>query len=137
MSTFKARVSVNDGTQFDVLYTSIEFKRDYDQKGKPTTRTRGGRLSFRIEADEGTEVLESMIVNEHKEISLKLDYINTRDQSIMRSTIGEGGYVMEYKEMLDSTNGEHASIFFTCYFNTITVGNASYLQEWSTGDITS
>lgn len=130
MGAFKAYVSIDGGPQHDVMYTSTRFFRLTDQKGKPTTRIQGGEIEFRIEAEAGSEIAEKMVVNEHKMIGLQLDYIQTEDNQIMRSTIGENGYIIDYKEMLDVTDGQQAQIYFKCRFTTLTVGGATHVQEW-------
>lgn len=131
MGSFKAKVSLNGSDKkYDVLYTSTKFFRKVDQKGKPTTRVQGGFVEIRVEAEAGVEILDAMVTSEHKMMSLQLDYIQTEDSSIMRTTTGEAGYITEYREMLDTTDDQQAQIYFKCHFTILNVGAVSHTNEW-------
>ncbi|MDG1331770.1 MAG: type VI secretion system tube protein TssD [Crocinitomicaceae bacterium] len=131
MGSFKAKVSLNGSDKkYDVIYTSTKFFRKVGPKGKPTTRVQGGFIEFRVEAEAGVEILDAMITSEHKMISLQLDYIQTEDSSIMRTTTGEAGYITEYREMLDTTDDKQAQVYFGCHFTILNVGAVTHTNEW-------
>ena len=131
MGSFKADVELNgSGRKYDVIYTSTKFYRKAGPKGKPTTIVQGGEVEFRIEAEAGTEVLEAMLVSQHKPMSIVLNYFQTEDEAIMRTTTGEFGYVTEYREHLDTQDGQQAQIYFKCRFQFLTVGGATLENPW-------
>ncbi|MFK7787142.1 MAG: type VI secretion system tube protein TssD [Crocinitomicaceae bacterium] len=131
MSSFKAELELNgDGKPMDVIYTSTKFFRKAGPKGKPTTIVQGGEVEFRVEANQETRILEAMLVSQHKPISIALRYFQTEDEQIMRETTGEFGFITEYREHLDTQDGQQAQIYFKCRFQFLTVGGATLEQNW-------
>lgn len=131
MGSFRATFSVNDGREHRVLFASTELSRGEGPLGKPTTVVSGGKLRVRIEAEAGTDVIEAMVNNQHAPVSAKLTYYKTEDDSVMRETIGELGFITKYVETIDTTGQEQATLLFDMRFQVLQIGGAVLENPWT------
>lgn len=52
MGSFRVTLELEGKKEIDVLFSSAEFSRKTDTKGKPVTRVFGGRITVKVESTE-------------------------------------------------------------------------------------
>ena len=127
--SFKAKLTIG-GKSFDVLHCSYSFRRDVDNKGRPSSGVYGGSVQLEIESTDDTSVLESMINNVYKAFSGTVTFQKRDEDAKMKELSFEDGYIVQYSEALDSIGSNPMTINFVISARKIKVGNAQHENEW-------
>ena len=130
MSSFRATLEMG-GKEYDVLYSSYEFKRNTDGKGKPASNVTGGYVSVTVESTEDTTAIEAMLNNQFKPVDGKIVYKKTDEDAKMKELAFKNAYIVQYKETLDTTDDVPMTIAMTFSAETLTVGNAELDNRWA------
>ncbi|NII28426.1 phage tail protein [Pseudoflavitalea sp. X16] len=126
--SFKSKLKVA-GKEVNVLACSYALKQETDATGRPSSITRGGKITLTIESTGDTSFFEWMTNNfERKDGSI---VFSKRDTDAAQKTLNfTEGYLVDYKENFDSTGDSPITETFTISAQTIEVGSGKHVNEW-------
>lgn len=127
--SFKAKLTIG-GKNFDVLHCSYSFRRDVDNKGRPSSNVYGGSVQLEIESTDDTSILESMINNVYKSFGGTVTFQKREEDAKMKELTFEDGYIVQYSEALDSVGSNPMTINFVISARKLKIGNAEHQNEW-------
>ncbi len=126
---FKATLKMG-GKEFDILHCNYAFRRDVDNKGRPSSIIYGGTVQVVIESTEDTSLLESMVNNIYKAQNGSVIFKKSDEDAKMKELQFTDAYIVQYTESLDVTGRSPMSISFTLSARTIKVSNAELVNDW-------
>ncbi|MCK0202189.1 type VI secretion system needle protein Hcp [Ornithobacterium rhinotracheale] len=130
MGSFRVTLKLEGKKEIDVLFSSAEFSRKTDAKGKPVTRVFGGRITIKVESVEDTTIIEAMLNNQFKPINGILIFKKFDEDSILKKFIFNNSYIVFYKEVFNPEKSKPMSIIVTFSSEQITIGEAFLDNQW-------
>ncbi len=127
--SFKATLEIGS-KKFDVLHCSYTFRRDVDNKGRPSSIIYGGTVDLEIESTEDTSVLESMVNNMYKAQNGSIIFKKSDEDAKMKELQFTDAYFINYAESIDSMGANPMTISFTISARKLKVGNAELVNDW-------
>ena len=126
--SFKSKLKVA-GKEVNVLACNYSLKQETDATGRPSSITRGGKITLTIESTGDTSFFEWMTNNfERKDGSI---VFSKRDTDAAQKTLNfTEGYLVEYRENFDSVGDNPITETFTISAQTIEVGGGKHVNEW-------
>ena len=126
--SFKAKLKVG-GKELNVLGCHYAMKQETDATGRPSSITRGGKVTVTVESNGETTFFEWMCNNfERKDGSIVFVKRDT-DATLKELTFKEA-YLVDYRENFDSTGENPITETFTLSAKEIAVGNGTHANEW-------
>lgn len=126
--SFKVTMKVA-GKEVNVLNCSYALKQETDATGRPSSITRGGKITLTIESTGDTTFFEWMCNNfERKDGSIV--YIKRDNKATLKELNFKEAYMVDYRETFDSTGDNPVSETFTISAQEISMGTGSYRNEW-------
>jgi hypothetical protein len=126
--SFKVKLKVG-GKELNVLDLSYQLKQETDATGRPSSITRGGKIHVTIESTGDTSQIEWMMTNfERKDGSIV--FIKRDTDATMKELQFKEAYMVEYRENFSSVNDQPVTETFTLSAKEITVGTATFINEW-------
>jgi len=129
MGSFRASFEFG-GKEFDVITSEYIFNRNTDDKGKPSSSVKGGRVTVCIESTADTSVIEAMLNSQFKAVEGKIVFKKTEEDSKMKEVEFKNAYIVYFKEELDVNNEIPMRLTVTFSAEELTVGNASLFNRW-------
>lgn len=129
MGSFRASLELA-GKTVDVLYSTYEFTRQVDKKGKPSSGVYGGEITFRIESTADSSIIEAMVNSQFKPVEGVITYKKTDEDASMRKVEFKNAYIIRFKETLDVTGESPMSCLVTVSAEEITIANATHFNRW-------
>ena len=126
--SFKAKLNVA-GKEVNILQHHFELEQETDATGRPSSVTRGGKITLIIESTGATDFFEWMCNNfERKEGSIV--YIKRDTDATLKELKFSEAYMVDYRENFDSTGENPVTEEFTISAKTISMGNGEHTNEW-------
>lgn len=126
--SFKAKLKV-DGKTVNVLNCSYALKQETDATGRPSSITRGGKITLTVESTGDTGFFEWMTNNfERKDGSIV--YSKRETDATMKELKFKEAYMVDYKESFNSISEEPIVETFTISAREITLGTGTHANEW-------
>ena len=126
--SFKARLKVG-GSEVNVLGCSYALKQETDATGRPSSITRGGKVTLTVESTGDTSFFEWMCNNfERKDGSVV--FIKRDTDATLKELTFKEAYLVDYRENFDSTGENPITETFTLSAKEISVGNGTHQNEW-------
>lgn len=126
--SFKAKLNVA-GKEVNILQHYFELEQETDATGRPSSITRGGKITLTIESTGATDFFEWMCNNfERKEGSIV--YVKRDTNATMKELKFTEAYMVDYRENFDSTGANPITEEFTISAKTISMGNGEHTNEW-------
>ena len=126
--SFKARLSVG-GNDFNILNATYDLNQEVDATGRPSSVTRGGRITITIESTDNTVVFEWMTNNfERKDGSIV--FVKRDTDATLKELKFSEGYLIKYKENFDATGQNPLTETFTISAREIEMGSGVHTNEW-------
>lgn len=126
--SFKARLKVA-GKEVNVLGCSYALKQETDATGRPSSITRGGKITLNVESTGDTTFFEWMCNNfERKDGSIV--FIKRDTDATLKELTFKEAYLVDYRENFDSTGENPITESFTLSAKEIGVGNGTHTNEW-------
>jgi hypothetical protein len=126
--SFKAKFKVA-GKELNVLGCHYALKQETDATGRPSSITRGGKITVTVESNGETTFFEWMCNNfERKEGSIV--FIKRDTDATLKELSFKEAYLVDYKENFDSTGENPITETFTLSAKEIGVGNGTHTNEW-------
>ena len=127
--SFKAQLDVA-GKKVNVLDLSYALKQETDATGRPSSITRGGKLTLTVESTGETNFFEWMCNNFERKDG-KIVFTKRDSDATMKELNFKEGYLVEYRENFNSTGDNPITETFTISAKEITMGNASHVNQWA------
>lgn len=117
------------GKEWNILNCHYQLKQETDATGRPSSITRGGKLTLTVEATGDTTLFEWMTNNfERKDGSVV--FIKRDNKATLKELNFKEGYVVEYRENFDATGSNPVTETFTISAKEINMGSGSHINEW-------
>ena len=127
--SFKVKMKVG-GKEVNVLSCTYALKQETDATGRPSSITRGGKITMTVESTGDTTFFEWMCNNfERKDGSVV--YIKRDNNATLKELNFKEAYLVDYRETFESTNESPVSETFTLSAKEITMGTGTYANEWA------
>jgi hypothetical protein len=126
--SFKATFTAG-GKTYNVLDASYAMKQETDQTGRPSSVTRGGKITVTVEANNETDLHEWMM-NSWERKDGKLTWIKRDSNATSKELNYNEAYMVDFKEGFNHADQTPATITFTISAKKLTIGNGSYENEW-------
>jgi hypothetical protein len=125
---FKLRLKVA-GKDVNVLSANYALKQETDATGRPSSITRGGKITVTIESTGDSTFFEWMTNNfERKDGSIV--FIKRDTDATMKELKFTEAYLVDYKENFDAANDLPVTETFTLSAKGIEVGSGKHENEW-------
>ena len=126
--SFKAKFNAG-GIEANILSCAYQLYQEVDATGRPSSISRGGRISITIEGTASTELFEWMCNSfEHKDGSLI--FIKRDSDATLKELKFKEGYLINFSETFSSTSSNPLNIVITISAKEITLGNGTHINEW-------
>lgn len=126
--SFKSKLKVA-GKEVNVLACNYALKQETDATGRPSSITRGGKITLTVESSGDTSFFEWMTNNfERKDGSVV--FIKRDTNATLKELVWTEGYLVDYKENFDSTGDNPITETFTISAQSIEVGSGKHVNEW-------
>ena len=117
------------GQDVNVLNLNYALKQETDATGRPSSITRGGKISLTVESTGDTTFFEWMTNNfERKDGTIT--YVKRDSDATMKQLKFTEAYVVDYKENFDATGENPVTETFTLSAREISVGSGKHTNEW-------
>ena len=100
--SFKAKLNVA-GKDYNVLECSYDLKQEVDASGRPSSVTRGGKISLTVESTGETTLFEWMCNNFERKDGTVTFFKRDTDAKLKELKFSEG-YLVYYKEQFDAVD---------------------------------
>lgn len=126
--SFKAKLKVA-GKEVNVLACTYAMKQETDATGRPSSITRGGKISLTVESTGDTTLFEWMCNNfERKDGTIT--FVKRDTDATLKELKFSEAYLVEYRENFDSANDMPVTESFTLSAKGIEVGTGKHENEW-------
>lgn len=126
--SFKAKLKVA-GKELNILKHHFDLRQETDATGRPSSVTRGGKITLTVEANGETTFFEWMCNNfERKDGSIV--YIKRDSDATMKELKFKEAYMVDYNETFNSTGDNPVTETFTLSAKEIDLGNGKHVNEW-------
>lgn len=117
------------GKEANVLDCSFSLKQETDATGRPSSITRGGKITVTVEANGETDLFEWMTNNfERKDGSIV--WVKRDNDATLKELNFKEAYMVDYKENFAHDDKQPATITFTLSAKEISMGSGSHANEW-------
>jgi Hemolysin coregulated protein Hcp (TssD) len=126
--SFKVKLKIG-GEEVNVLSCSYALKQETDATGRPSSITRGGKITLTVESTGQTTRFEHMCNNfERKDGSIV--FIKRDNNATLKELNFKEAYMVDYRETFDSTGDNPVTETFTLSAKEISMGTGTYINEW-------
>ena len=126
--SFKAKLTVA-GKPYNVLDCAYSLRQEVDATGRPSSITRGGKITLTVESNNETDLFEWMCNNfERKDGSVV--FLKRDSDATMKELKFTEGYLIDFEEKFTSDNEKPMRVTFTISAKEIKMGNGTHSNEW-------
>ena len=126
--SFKAKLKVA-GKEVNVLNLSYALKQETDATGRPSSITRGGKITLTVESTGDTSFFEWMTNNfERKDGSIV--YVKRDNDATLKELKFTEAYMVDYRENFDAAGENPITETFTLSARQIGLGTGQHTNEW-------
>ena len=126
--SFKAKLTVA-GKDYVVINCQYSLHQEVDSTGRPSSITRGGKISVTVESNSGTALFEWMCNNfERKDGTIT--FFKRDSDARMKELNFKEGYVVNFEERFAADNDQPMIITFGISAKEISMGNGTHKNEW-------
>lgn len=126
--SFKAKLNVA-GKDYVVLHCQYSLHQEVDSTGRPSSITRGGKITVTVESNSGTELFEWMCNNFERKDGTVTFFKRDSDARMKELNFKEG-YLVNFEERFAADNDQPMIISFTISAKEISMGNGTHKNEW-------
>ena len=126
--SFKAKLKVG-GKEVNVLNCNYAMKQETDATGRPSSITRGGKITMTVESTGDTTFFEWMCNNfERKDGTIT--FVKRDSDATMKELNFKEAYLVDYKENFEASGDNPVTESFTLSAREIAVGSGTHTNEW-------
>ncbi|WP_108868971.1 type VI secretion system tube protein TssD [Aquimarina aquimarini] len=126
--SFKAIFKVS-GEEFNVLSCSYGLLQEVDPTGRPSSVTRGGKITLTVESTANTSLAEWMCNNFEMKDGSVVFYKRDTDAKAKELNF-KNGYAVKYVESFDADGKNPMTETLTISAREIGIGNGEHRNEW-------
>ena len=126
--SFKVKLKVA-GKESNVLGCHYALKQETDPTGRPSSITRGGKITVTVESTGDTAFFEWM-TNSFERKDGSVIFLKRDSDATMKELSFKEAYLVDYKENFDSTGDNPVTETFTISAKEIALGNGTHANEW-------
>ncbi|MCF3111411.1 phage tail protein [Niabella sp. CC-SYL272] len=127
--SFKAQLEVA-GKKVNILDMNYALNQETDATGRPSSITRGGKITLTVESTGETNFFEWMCNNFERKDG-KIVFTKRDSDATMKELNFKEGYLVQYRENFNSTSDNPITETFTISAKEISMGNASHVNQWA------
>ena len=116
---FRTKLLLAD-REYDAISCNYSFKRDIDEKGRPTSSVYGGTIKVVVESNDDTNIA-ARLMEQNKPISGSATFHRGNEPSVMKKLSWENGYITNFSETFDLTSEKPMQIYFEVSAEKITM----------------
>jgi hypothetical protein len=126
--SFKAKFKVS-GKEMNVLDCSYSLSQETDPTGRPSSITRGGKITITVESTQETDLYEWMC-NSFETKDGSIVFLKRDSDATMKELKFKKGYIVGFTEEHHSANANPMTITFTISAMELSMGNGTHKNEW-------
>lgn len=126
--SFKVKFKVA-GKEVNVLGCHYALKQETDPTGRPSSITRGGKITVTVESTGDTSFFEWM-TNSFERKDGSITFFKRDSDAKLKELSFKEAYLVDYKENFDSTGDNPVTETFTLSAKEIALGTGKYANEW-------
>ena len=126
--SFKVKLKVG-GKEVNVLALHYELRQETDPTGRPSSITRGGKISITTESTGDTTFFEWMC-NSFERKDGSLVFAKRDNDATLKELKFKEAYLVDYNESFDSTGSNPVTESFTLSAKEIDLGSGKHKNEW-------
>ena len=126
--SFKAILKVG-GQEYNVLNCNYGLHQETDATGRPSSITRGGMITLKLESTADT-TLSDWMFNNFEQKSGSISFLKRDTEATAKELNFEQAYAVKYTENFDSTGQSPMTETLTISAQTISIGNGEHINEW-------
>jgi hypothetical protein len=126
--SFKAKFKVS-GKEYNVLDCSYALNQETDPTGRPSSITRGGKITLTVESTGETDLYEWMC-NSFETKDGSVVFLKRDSDATLKELKFKKGYIVGFAETFLSTKENPMTITFTISAMELTMGNGTHKNEW-------
>ena len=128
--SFRAEVNLA-GVLMDCLECNFELSRETNAKGQAASGVYGGRINMVVESTADTTIIEKMVNNQFTPTEGSVTFKKPDEDATMKVLEFTNSYIVHFKEVLNVNDSTPMTIHFTVSAETITMGDATHDNRWS------
>jgi hypothetical protein len=126
--SFKAKLKVS-GKEVNVLNCNYALHQETDATGRPSSITRGGKITLTVESTGDTGFFEWMTNNfERKDGSVT--FVKRDTNATLKELQFKEAYLVDYKENFNNNDDTPITETFTLSAKEIDMGSGKHQNEW-------
>jgi hypothetical protein len=126
---FNSKFTV-DGKDFNVLSCTYHLYQETDATGRPSSVTRGGKITVTIESTDDTTLFAWMTNSyDRKNGSVKF-FKRDSESAIMKQVDFEEAYLVGFEETFSHNTESPMNLTITLSAKKMTIGSSFHLNEW-------
>ncbi len=126
--SFKAKLKVG-GSEFNVLSSSYGLHQETDATGRPSSITRGGKITVTVESTAET-ILSDLAFNNFQMTDGEIVFMKRDTEATAKALKFKFAYLVKYVETFDSTGNNPMTETVTFSAKEIGIGTAEHINEW-------
>lgn len=126
--SFKLELNVA-GKKINVLNCSYALKQETDNTGRPSTVTRGGKITLTVEST-GESTFFDWMINNFERKDGNVVFLKRESNATMKQLDFKEAYLVDYRESYDSSNEQPVTETFTLSARVISIGGSAHENEW-------
>ena len=126
--SFKGKFKVA-GKEYNILACHYALKQETDPTGRPSSITRGGKITLTVESTGDTAFFEWM-TNSFERKDGSITFLKRDSDATMKELSFKEAYLVDYRENFDSTGDNPVTESFTLSAKEIAMGSGKHQNEW-------
>lgn len=126
--SFKAKLNLG-GKEYNVLNCNYDLFQETDPTGRPSSVTRGGKITVTVESNDDTAGIELMMDNFGKKDG-SIVYTKRDTDAKLKEIKFTEAYMVKYRENFDATGTNPLTETFTLSAKELSVGGGQHVNEW-------
>lgn len=126
--SFKSKFKVA-GKERNIISVDFGMLQETDATGRPSSVTRGGKITVTVESTGDTELFEWM-TNSFERKDGSIVFLKRDSEATLKELKFKEAYIVKYKENFDALGDKPLTETFTISAREIEMGNAKHTNEW-------
>lgn len=128
--SYNAELKFNGGDAHKVLNVKYNVGRTVDPSGRVASDPSDALIKITIEANEKTDILESLLNGKYKPTKGSIDFHKSHEEGTQVTLTWENGYVIQHEVNFDAVNEKSMVISFMVSAEKINYGGSEYIGNW-------
>ncbi|CAM3511342.1 type VI secretion system tube protein TssD [Zobellia roscoffensis] len=126
--SFKAKLNLG-GKEYNILNCNYDLFQETDPTGRPSSVTRGGKITVTVESNDDTAGVELMMDNFGKKDG-SITYTKRDTDAKLKEIKFTEAYMVKYRENFDASGTNPLTETFTLSAKELSIGGGQHQNEW-------